>query len=83
MLQRNKHDFHRDLHRLQTGLRKLAEAKSMVNVMQTELVELGPKIEEKAKDTERLMAQLRKDSLAVNEVRFSFCCNLLLPQIHW
>lgn len=35
--------------RLLTGLFKLSEANSLVGTMQTELKELGPQIEEKAK----------------------------------
>ncbi|XP_076809994.1 dynein axonemal heavy chain 6-like [Clavelina lepadiformis] len=69
MLDKNKRTFNSDLNRLHTGLHKLSEARSLVNIMQTELVGLGPKIEAKAQDTERLMAQLKKDSQAVNEVR--------------
>uniref|UniRef100_H2YVQ5 AAA+ ATPase domain-containing protein n=1 Tax=Ciona savignyi TaxID=51511 RepID=H2YVQ5_CIOSA len=69
MLSKNKQNFHRNLGRLHTGLRKLAEAKSMVSTMREELIGLGPKIEVKAQDTERLMAQLKKDTQAVNEVR--------------
>ena len=68
MLEDNKESFNEDLARLRTGLHKLAEAKSLVNVMQDELVGLGPKIEQKARDTDRLMIQLRKDTDAVNEV---------------
>lgn len=69
MLEKNKNDFNNDLRRLHTGLHKLAEAKSLVNIMQEELVGLGPKIEQKSRDTDRLMIQLRKDTDAVNEVR--------------
>jgi dynein heavy chain len=37
--------------------------------MKEELVALGPQIEEKAAETERIMQQLVKDQDAVNEVR--------------
>ena len=68
MLEKNKNDFNSDLRRLHNGLHKLAEAKSLVNIMQEELVGLGPKIEQKSRDTDRLMIQLKKDTEAVNEV---------------
>uniref|UniRef100_H2YVQ2 AAA+ ATPase domain-containing protein n=1 Tax=Ciona savignyi TaxID=51511 RepID=H2YVQ2_CIOSA len=41
MLSKNKQNFHRNLGRLHTGLRKLAEAKSMVSTMREELIGLG------------------------------------------
>ena len=72
MLENNKENFNKDLRRLHTGLHKLAEAKSLVNIMQEDLVGLGPKIEQKARDTDRLMIQLRKDTDAVNEVKLLF-----------
>lgn len=48
----------------------------MVGIMQKELVGLGPRIEQKAHDTEKLMAQLRKDTDAVNQVNnlLQCCC---------
>nr|XP_039247972.1 dynein heavy chain 6, axonemal-like [Styela clava] len=69
MLSENRKEFDNSLHRLNVGLTRLSEAKSMVGSMQQELVELGPKIEQKAMDTEKLMAQLKKDTEAVNQVR--------------
>ncbi|XP_071789676.1 dynein axonemal heavy chain 6-like isoform X2 [Asterias amurensis] len=56
--------------RLFIGLSKLSEANSLVDAMQEELVNLGPKIEEKARDTELLLEQLSKDQEAVDQVRF-------------
>ena len=35
--------------RLSTGLQKLAESNELVGAMQTELMQLGPKLEQKAK----------------------------------
>ena len=44
---RAEFSFHRD--RLCTGLQKLSESNSLVGTMQTELLQLGPKLERKAK----------------------------------
>lgn len=68
MLSENKGEFNDGLRRLDVGLTRLMEAKLMVGSMQQELVELGPKIEQKARDTEKLMIQLKKDTEAVNQV---------------
>lgn len=67
MLSENKRAFNDGLRRLDVGLSRLMEAKLMVGSMQQELVELGPQIEQKAKDTEKLMMQLKKDTEAVNQ----------------
>lgn len=69
MLSENKQTFNEGLQRLNVGLTRLADAKLMVGSMQQELVELGPRIEQKAKDTEKLMTQLKKDTEAVNQVK--------------
>ena len=55
--------------RLQNGLRQLEETNKMVITMRTELVELGPQIEAKAGETERLLVELKEDQVAVEEVR--------------
>jgi dynein heavy chain len=57
------------LRRLETGLRQLSDANELVGVMKDELVTLGPQIEIKEKETEKLMEKLVKDQAAVNEVR--------------
>ncbi len=49
MLHEQKNDFLDNRNRLLVGLSKLSEAESLVGTMQEELVNLGPKIEEKAK----------------------------------
>ncbi|XP_023930267.1 dynein heavy chain 6, axonemal [Lingula anatina] len=69
MLRGNKKEFMDNRDRLLVGLSKLSEANSLVGTMQEELVTLGPKIEEKAKDTELLLQQLEKDQEAVDQVR--------------
>ncbi len=55
--------------RLKNGLQKLSDANDLVAVMKEELIELGPKIEIKAKENEVLTEKLVKDQEAVNEVR--------------
>ncbi|XP_071080158.1 dynein axonemal heavy chain 6-like [Haliotis cracherodii] len=69
MLRDNKREFMNNRDRLQIGLFKLSEANSLVGEMQDELVSLGPKIEEKARDTEVLLKQLEKDQDAVEQVQ--------------
>ncbi|XP_063958044.1 dynein axonemal heavy chain 6-like isoform X2 [Lytechinus pictus] len=69
MLGEQKGYFMNNKNRLGVGLSKLGEANSLVDAMQDELVALGPKIEEKAKDTELLLEQLSKDQEAVGQVR--------------
>ena len=49
MLQEQKNEFVNNRNRLLIGLSKLSEAESLVGTMQEELVNLGPKIEEKAR----------------------------------
>ncbi|KAL5008122.1 hypothetical protein ScPMuIL_013703 [Solemya velum] len=68
-LKENKTEFANNKERLLVGLFKLSEANSLVGTMQDELVTLGPKIEEKQKDTEVLLGQLEKDQEAVEQVR--------------
>ncbi|KAH3851244.1 hypothetical protein DPMN_093724, partial [Dreissena polymorpha] len=69
LLKENKNEFMQNKERLMNGLFKLSEANSLVGTMQQELVELGPAIVQKQKDTEVLLEQLEKDREAVNEVR--------------
>ncbi|XP_019625905.1 PREDICTED: LOW QUALITY PROTEIN: dynein heavy chain 6, axonemal-like [Branchiostoma belcheri] len=69
MLESSRQLYMNSRDRLLVGLSKLSEANSLVGTMQEELVALGPKIEEKARDTELLMQQLAKDQEAVDEVR--------------
>eukprot|EP00058_Branchiostoma_floridae_P021107 XP_002606597.1 hypothetical protein BRAFLDRAFT_120109 [Branchiostoma floridae] len=69
MLKSSRQLYMNSRDRLLVGLSKLSEANSLVGTMQEELVALGPKIEEKARDTELLMQQLAKDQEAVDEVR--------------
>ncbi|XP_064622088.1 dynein axonemal heavy chain 6-like isoform X2 [Lineus longissimus] len=69
MLEENKTEFVNSRDRLLGGLNKLSEANSLVGTMQEELVALGPRIEEKAKETEVLLKQLEKDQVAVEEVK--------------
>ncbi|XP_041352994.1 dynein heavy chain 6, axonemal-like isoform X2 [Gigantopelta aegis] len=69
MLTGNKTELIKNKERLQVGLSKLSEANDLVGVMQEELVTLGPRIEEKARDTEVLLVQLEKDQEAVEQVR--------------
>ncbi|XP_038073413.1 dynein heavy chain 6, axonemal-like isoform X3 [Patiria miniata] len=70
MLKEQKQRVMDSKNRLFIGLSKLSEANSLVDAMQEELVNLGPKIEEKARDTELLLEQLSKDQEAVDQVRF-------------
>lgn len=69
LLRENKTIFLDNKNRLLVGLFKLSEANSLVGTMQEELVSIGPRIEQKQKDTEVLLEQLEKDRVAVNEVR--------------
>ncbi|XP_074663059.1 dynein axonemal heavy chain 6-like [Tubulanus polymorphus] len=69
MLEDNKTEFINNRDRLLGGLNKLSEANLLVGTMQDELVTLGPKIEEKAKETEVLLEQLEKDQEAVEQVK--------------
>ncbi|XP_053375273.1 dynein axonemal heavy chain 6-like isoform X4 [Mercenaria mercenaria] len=69
MLRENKTEFMDNKNRLLVGLFKLSEANSLVGVMQDELVQIGPQIVQKQKDTEVLLEQLERDAKAVNEVR--------------
>ncbi|ELU16870.1 hypothetical protein CAPTEDRAFT_116653 [Capitella teleta] len=69
MLRQKKAEFLRNRFRLLVGLSRLTEANELVGTMQEELVALGPKIEEKRKDTELLLGQLKKDQEAVDQVR--------------
>lgn len=69
MLRDNKREFVSNRQRLQVGLSTLSVANNMVGEMQEELGGLGPKIVEKAKDTELLLQQLEKDQEAVEQVR--------------
>ncbi|KAM8945402.1 dynein axonemal heavy chain 14 [Pelodytes ibericus] len=58
-----------DRNRFFTGLSKLLEAVASVEVMQQELVALGPQIALKTKEIEGLLVKLQKDSLVVEQVR--------------
>lgn len=69
MLKENKAEFVNNKNRLNVGLFKLSEANSLVGEMSVELESLGPKIEEKQRDTEILLEQLKKDQEAVEEVQ--------------
>ncbi|KAL3873017.1 hypothetical protein ACJMK2_036179 [Sinanodonta woodiana] len=69
LLKENKTVFMDNKNRLLNGLFRLSEANTFVATMKEELVTLGPKIEEKQKDTEILLDQLQKDTEAVNQVR--------------
>ncbi|KAK3576323.1 hypothetical protein CHS0354_039732 [Potamilus streckersoni] len=69
LLKENKTVFMDNKNRLLNGLFRLSEANTFVATMKEELVTLGPKIEEKQKDTEVLLEQLQKDTEAVNQVR--------------
>ncbi|XP_071833092.1 dynein axonemal heavy chain 6-like isoform X4 [Apostichopus japonicus] len=69
MLRQQKQHYMDNKNRLFVGLSKLTEANSLVDTMQEELVNLGPKIEDKAKDTELLLQQLSRDQEAVDQVK--------------
>ncbi|XP_078503488.1 dynein axonemal heavy chain 14 [Lissotriton helveticus] len=69
ILQAKKTKTLNDRDRFHNGLSKLLEATSMVEIMQEELVALGPQIEQKSKDIEELMMKLKRDSLVVEQVR--------------
>ncbi|XP_065071378.1 dynein axonemal heavy chain 6-like isoform X2 [Rhopilema esculentum] len=69
LLEKKRREYNFNLQRMSTGLRKVAESKEMVSVMKEELVNLGPVLEQRSKDTENLMAQLAKDREAVDKVR--------------
>ncbi|KAM4770854.1 dynein axonemal heavy chain 14 [Rhinophrynus dorsalis] len=58
-----------DRNRFSTGLSKLLEATSSIEIMQQELVALGPQIEQKTKEIEDLMIKSKKDSIVVEQVR--------------
>ncbi|XP_068088957.1 dynein axonemal heavy chain 14 isoform X3 [Hyperolius riggenbachi] len=69
ILQTKRQKLTTDRNRFYTGLSKLLEASSSIEVMQHELVALGPQIEEKSKEIEELMAKLQRDSVVVEQVR--------------
>ncbi|XP_069582586.1 dynein axonemal heavy chain 14 [Ranitomeya imitator] len=69
ILQRKKQKLMEDRDRFFTGLSKLLEATSSIEIMQEELVTLGPQIEQKSKEIEELMVKLQKDSVVVEKVR--------------
>ncbi|XP_073527968.1 dynein axonemal heavy chain 14 isoform X2 [Phyllobates terribilis] len=69
VLQRKKQKLMEDRDRFFTGLSKLLDATSSIEIMQEELVTLGPQIEEKSKEIEELMVKLQKDSVVVEQVR--------------
>ncbi|KAM9316864.1 dynein axonemal heavy chain 14 [Gastrophryne carolinensis] len=69
ILQTKRQKLTTDRNRFFTGLSKLLEATSSIEVMQHELVSLGPQIEQKSKEIEELMAKLQRDSAVVEQVR--------------
>ncbi|XP_044147930.1 LOW QUALITY PROTEIN: dynein axonemal heavy chain 14 [Bufo gargarizans] len=69
ILQTKKQKLMEDRDRFFTGLSKLLEATSSIEIMQQELVTLGPQIEQKSKEIEELMVKLQKDSAVVEQVR--------------
>ena len=69
MYETNKNEYIENLDRLKNGLQKLSDANELVAIMKEELVILGPQIDLKHKETEKLMAKLIKDQEAVNEVK--------------
>ncbi|XP_075057079.1 dynein axonemal heavy chain 14 [Mixophyes fleayi] len=69
ILQAKRQKLTTDRSRFFTGLSKLLEATSSIEVMQQELVALGPQIEQKSKEIEELMAKLKRDSTVVEQVR--------------
>ncbi|KAM3930843.1 dynein axonemal heavy chain 14 [Leptodactylus fuscus] len=69
ILQMKRQKLMEDRDRFSTGLSKLLEATSSIEIMQQELVTLGPQIEQKSKEIEELMVKLQKDSVVVEQVR--------------
>ncbi|KAM5165262.1 dynein axonemal heavy chain 14 [Mantella aurantiaca] len=69
ILQAKRQTLTTDRNRFYTGLSKLLEASSSIEIMQHELVALGPQIEQKTKEIEGLMAKLQRDSVVVEQVR--------------
>ncbi|XP_063775070.1 dynein axonemal heavy chain 14 isoform X3 [Pseudophryne corroboree] len=69
ILQAKKQKLTTDRNRFFTGLSKLLEATSSIEIMQYELVALGPQIEQKSKEIEALMGKLQRDSIVVEQVR--------------
>ncbi|XP_046903615.1 dynein axonemal heavy chain 6-like [Hypomesus transpacificus] len=69
MYQSERSKLHNIRARFSNGLDILLEMTSLVTLMQEELVELGPQIEEKSKEVETLMEKLKEDSRAVSQVR--------------
>ncbi|XP_066451266.1 dynein axonemal heavy chain 14 isoform X2 [Eleutherodactylus coqui] len=69
ILQMKKQKLMEDRDRFFIGLSNLLEATSSIEIMQQELVTLGPQIEQKSKEIEELMVKLRKDSVVVEQVR--------------
>ncbi|XP_075719503.1 dynein axonemal heavy chain 14 isoform X3 [Rhinoderma darwinii] len=69
ILQMKKQKLMEDRDRFFTGVSKLLEATASIEIMQQELVTLGPQIEQKTKEIEELMIKLHKDSVVVEQVR--------------
>ncbi|XP_069810836.1 dynein axonemal heavy chain 14 isoform X3 [Dendropsophus ebraccatus] len=69
ILQTRKQKLIEDRDRFFTGLSKLLDATASIEIMQQELVTLGPQIEQKSKEIEELMVKLQKDSVVVEQVR--------------
>ncbi|XP_069141245.1 dynein axonemal heavy chain 3-like isoform X4 [Argopecten irradians] len=55
--------------RYQVGLEKLNFSEQQVNIMQQELVELKPKLEETSRDTEDLIKYIEKERIEVESVK--------------
>ncbi|XP_056424426.1 dynein axonemal heavy chain 14 isoform X2 [Hyla sarda] len=69
ILQTKKQKLMEDRDRFFTGLTKLLGATASIEIMQQELVTLGPQIEQKSKEIEELLVKLQKDSVVVEQVR--------------
>ncbi|XP_030213444.1 dynein heavy chain 1, axonemal [Gadus morhua] len=69
LIGRKKQELHSERQRMKTGLDKLLSTADDVSKMQEELENMGPLLEEAARDTEATMQQIKEDTVVAEETR--------------